>query len=210
MACAGAAGDRNRSGSTSSLSSAATAAPVTSVSEAGQQDPAMAASCSVAAASASGSAAAAAASDQRWIQSKKPCSPAKNYLLILIFFWSYYIRPCFFSFYFIFCSSWYTICTYFFWYYSTPWQMYLTLTILLKTHYARAYKDQDIARPILLLSNPFSSHYHACLIKHNHAPTGNVNGSKAWLLFSLHGLPFYNNYSPSFYYYYYIHYLIHV
>jgi len=63
VACAGAAGDRNRSGSTSSLSSAATAAPVTSVSEAGQQDPAMAASCSVAAASASGSAAA--ASDQR-------------------------------------------------------------------------------------------------------------------------------------------------
>ena len=128
-------------------------------------------------------------------------------------------RPCiilhtsmFFQFLFYFCSSWYTIYL-LFWYYSTPWQMYLTLTILLKTHYARAYKDQDIARPILLLSNPFSSHYHACLIKHNHAPTGNDNGSKAWLLFSLHGLPFYNNYSPSlyyYYYYYYIHYLIHV
>ena len=209
MACAGAAGDRNRSGSTSSLSSAATAAPVTSVSEAGQQDPAMAASCSVAAASASGSAAAAAASDQRWIQSKKPCSPAKNYLLILIFYHTTYVHVflVFLLFLLILIYHLYLL----FWYYSTPWQMYLTLTILLKTHYARAYKDQDIARlPILLLSNPFSSHYHACLIKHNHAPTGNVNGSKAWLLFSLHGLPFYNNYSPSFYYYYYIHYLIHV
>ena len=154
----------------------------------------MAASCSVAA-SASGSAAA--ASDQRWIQSKNPLSSKK--LLTYTYFFIILHTSMFFQFLFYFCSSWYTIYL-LFWYYSTPWQMYLTLTILLKTHYARAYKDQDIARPILL-SNPFSSHYHACLIKYNHAPTGNDNGSKAWLLFSLHGLPFYNNYSPSFYYY---------